>query len=460
MNHPRRHLPDHTRRHLLRSITAGATLASLARFGVTDAFAQSASDYKALVCVFMFGGNDGNNLIIPADTAGYASYAATRTAASNVNIAQNELLPFQPKGGTRVFGFHPALKKLQLLMNSGKLATLVNVGPLAAPITKTDYLANKNRPYQLFSHSDQQAQWQNVDSEEISRIGWGGRLADVVTPMNGGAAMPVTTSIAGSVIFGQGNATSMLTVPSGGTFGLTGTTGSDAITTARREALMALLEEGRDHTLIDQTAAGLKTAIGLSETVNPVLNTANATIDGLFDTQGNSLAAQLQRVARMIAKRDDFGVKRQIFFVSIGGFDTHANQLATQQNLLTQVDAALASFYDSTVALGVANQVTAFTMSDFGRTFKPAAGGGSDHAWGNHHLILGGAVKGGAMYGAFPELAVNGPNDVSSEGRWLPTTSVDQYAATLATWFGVASADLVKVAPNINAFATANIGFL
>jgi uncharacterized protein (DUF1501 family) len=451
---------NHSRRHLLQSVSAGATLASLARFGISDATAQSATDYKALVCVFMFGGNDGNNLIIPADSAGYASYAATRTAASNTNIAQNELLQFQPKGGTRAFGFHPALKKLQPLMNGGKLAALANVGPLVAPITKTEYLANKNRPYQLFSHSDQQAQWQNIDSEEISRIGWGGRLADVVTPMNAGAAMPVATSVAGSVMFGQGNASSMLTVPSSGTFGLTGITGTDAITTARRDALMALLDEGRDHTLIEQTASGLKTAIGLSASVNPVINTANTTIDGLFDTQGNGLAAQLQRVSRIIAKRGDFGVKRQIFFVSIGGFDTHANQLATQQNLLSQVDAALASFYESTVALGIANQVTAFTMSDFGRTFKPAAGGGSDHAWGNHHLILGGAVKGGAMYGAFPELAVNGPSDVSSEGRWLPTTSVDQYAATLASWFGVSSADLVKVAPNIGSFSTKNLGFV
>jgi uncharacterized protein (DUF1501 family) len=451
---------NHTRRHLLQGLSAGATLASLSRFGISDAFAQSATDYKALVCVFMFGGNDGNNMIVPADTAGYASYAATRPASSNINIAQNELLQFQPKGGTRVFGFHPALKKLQPLMNSGKLATVVNVGTLNALMTKAEYQANKNRPYQLFSHSDQQAQWQNIDSEEISRVGWGGRLADVMTPLNGSATMPVATSVAGSVIFGQGNASSMLTVPSGGSFGLVGMTGTDAITTARRDALMALLGEGRNHTLVDETAKGLKTAIDLSASVNPVINTANAVVDTLFDTQGNGLAAQLQRVARLIAKRGDFGVKRQIFFVSLGGFDTHTNQIAVQQNLLSQVDAAVAAFYESTVALGVANQVTTFTMSDFGRTFKPASGAGSDHAWGNHHLILGGAVKGGAMYGAFPELAVDGPSDVSKEGRWLPTTSVDQYAATLASWFGVSNTDLAKVVPNINAFTTKNLGFV
>ncbi len=450
---------NHTRRHLLQGVTAGATLTSLSRFAINDAFAQSASDYKALVCVFMFGGNDGNNLVIPADS-NYASYSAVRNAASNIQIAQADLLQFQPKGSTRTFGFHPSMKKLHPLMQSGKLAVLANVGPLNAPMSKADYQANKNRPYQLFSHSDQQAQWQNSNSEDFSRIGWGGRLADTIAPMNGTAAMPVITSVAGSVMFGQGNATSMLTVPSSGTFGLTGVTGTDAITTARRDALMALLDEGRDHTLVDQTASGLKTAIELSGSVNPVISTANTTVDGLFDINNNGLAAQLQRVARMIAKRGDFGVKRQVFFVSIGGFDTHANQATTQQNLLAQVDAAIGSFYQSTLALGVADQVTTFTMTDFGRTFKPAAGGGSDHAWGNHHLILGGAVKGGALYGTFPNLAISGPDDVSSEGRWLPTTSVDQYAATLASWFGVASSDLVKVVPNVNAFATKNLGFV
>ncbi|MGL4229958.1 MAG: DUF1501 domain-containing protein [Casimicrobium sp.] len=450
---------NHTRRHLLQGVTAGATLASLSRFTINDAFAQSANDYKALVCVFMFGGNDGNNLVIPADS-NYASYGAVRNAASNIQIAQADLLQFQPKSSSRTFGFHPSIKKLHPLMQSGKLAVLANVGPLNAPMSKADYQANKNRPYQLFSHSDQQAQWQNSNSNDFSRIGWGGRLADTIAPMNGTASMPVITSVAGSVMFGQGNATSMLTVPSGGTFGLTGVTGTDAITTARRDALMALLDEGRDHTLIDQTASGLKTAIELSGSVNPVISTANATVDGLFDLNNNGLAAQLQRVARLIAKRGDFGVKRQVFFVSIGGFDTHANQATTQQNLLAQVDSAIGSFYQSTLALGVADQVTTFTMTDFGRTFKPAAGGGSDHAWGNHHLILGGAVNGGAMYGTFPNLAISGPDDVSSEGRWLPTTSVDQYAATLASWFGVASGDLAKVVPNIGAFATKNLGFV
>jgi uncharacterized protein (DUF1501 family) len=451
---------NHTRRHLLQGITAGATVASLSRFGITDALAQSATDYKALVCVFMFGGNDGNNMIIPADSSGYAEYSAVRTSASNINIAQASLLQFQPKGSTRTFGFHPSLKRLHPLMQSGRLAALTNVGPLNAPMTKAQYAENKNRPYQLFSHSDQQAQWQNSDSAEFSRIGWGGRLADVITPMNNGTVMPVTTSIAGSVMFGQGSMTSMLTVPSSGTFGLVGASDTDAITTARRNALMALLDEGRDHTLIDQAASGLKTAINLSGIVNPVISTANTITDGLFNPQNSGLETQLQRVARLIAKRDDFGVKRQIFFVSIGGFDTHANQAATQEGLLSDVDSAIASFYESTLALGVANQVTTFTMSDFGRTFKPAAGGGSDHAWGNHHLILGGAVKGGAMYGDFPTLAIGGPSDVSTEGRWLPTTSVDQYAATLANWFGVSAADLPKVVPNIGAFPTKNLGFL
>jgi uncharacterized protein (DUF1501 family) len=451
---------NHARRHFLHGISAGATAATLSRLTINNAFAQSTTDYKALVCVFMFGGNDGNNMIIPADSAGYASYGAVRTSASGINIAQASLLQFQPKGGTRTFGFHPSLKRLHPLMQSGQLAALANVGPLNEPMTKTQYAESKNRPYQLFSHADQQTQWQNADSQELSRIGWGGRLADAVTAMNNGAAMPVATSIAGSVMFGQGGATNMLTVPSGGSFGLLDASTSDALATARRSALMALLSERREHTLVEHAAGGLKTAIELSGIVNPVVSSANSTTDGLFNPQNSGLETQLQRVARLIAKRDDFGVKRQIFFVSIGGFDTHANQAATQEDLLADVDSALASFYESTLALGVADKVTTFTMSDFGRTLKPAAGGGSDHAWGNHHLILGGAVKGGAMYGAFPELVIGGPNDVSSEGRWLPTTSVDQYAATLANWFGVRTDDLSTVVPNINAFATKTLGFL
>ena len=451
---------NHTRREFLHALSAGAAVASLSRFGVSPSWAQSAPvDYKALVCIFLFGGNDGNNVVIGADTAGYAEYAAVRGVSSGINITQSELLQIQPKNSSRVFGLHPSLAKVHPLFASGQLAVLANVGPLNRPTSKAAYLAGTDNPYQLFSHADQQAQWQSTSSDEPSRTGWGGRLADAVKSMNGSAAMPVTTSIAGNVLFAQGSTTSALTVPSSGTFGLTDT-GTSSAARARQQALAALLGEGRDHTLVMETADGLANAINLSTVVNPVISSNNATVQALFNTTGNSLALQLQQVAKLIAARDTFGVKRQVFFVSLGGFDTHTGQLNTQVNLLTQVGDAMKSFYDATAALGVADKVTSFTLSDFGRTFKPAAGGGSDHAWGNHHFIMGGAVKGGAMYGTFPSLALTGPDDVSSEGRWLPSTSVDQYAATLASWFGVTDAQLSTVLPNLAAFPTKNLGFL
>jgi uncharacterized protein (DUF1501 family) len=452
---------NHTRRHLLQTLSAGAAVTSLTQFGLGSAFAQTVpNDYKALVCVFLYGANDGNNMIIGADSAGYGEYNAVRGPNSGINIAQASLLQFQPKSTSRVFGFHPSLAKTHPLFASGKLAVLANVGTLNAITTKAQYLAKTDNPYQLFSHADQQAQWQSGRSDEVSRFGLGGRIADVMTAANGGSPMPVITSLSGSHLFNQGNATSPLAVPVSGSFGITGSTATDAAGRARNQALMNLLGQRSDQALIAETGDGLLNAINLSGVVNPVITANNSTVQSLFDTTGNSLAAQLQQAAKLIAARDQFAVKRQIFFVSIGGFDTHANQLVTQADLLTQVDNALKSFYDATVALGVANNVTTFTMSDFGRTFKPAAGGGSDHAWGNHQLIMGGAVKGGAMYGTFPTLALQGPDDVSSEGRWLPTTSVDQYVATLASWFGVATGDLAKAVPNINSFATKNLGFV
>lgn len=450
-----------SRRDTLKALSAGALATGLSGFTIPFASAQSApSDYKALVCIFLFGGNDGNNMIIPADAAGYAAYSAIRTADSGINIAQSDLLTFKPSNSTSSYGFHPALAPIHPLFGQGKLAVIANAGPLVAPITKAQYVAGINRPDQLFSHSDQQAQWQSSVSDQPSRTGWGGRLADAVATLNGGNTFPVLTSVAGSALYTTGNRQSPLAIPSAGSFGLTGLTATDTATRARAAALNALLQQGKDHLLVKAAAEETEQAIALSAKVNPIITANSPTVSGLFNTAGNSLSAQLLQVAKLIEARAAIGLSRQIFFVSLGGFDTHNNQLATQQTLLAYVGSAMKSFYDATVALGVANNVTSFTLTDFGRTFKPAAGGGSDHAWGNHHLVMGGAVNGGALYGTFPEHRLGGPNDVSNEGRWLPTTSVDQYASTLATWFGVPTAQLSSVAPNINAFATKNLGFV
>ncbi len=346
------------------------------------------------------------------------------------------------------------------LFGQGKLAILANAGPLLAPTTKAQYLAGGSRPDQLFSHSDQQAQWQSGISDQAARTGWGGRLADAVASMNGNSNFPVITSVAGSTLYTTGNVQSPLAVPSTGSFGLTGLTATDSMTQARAAAVSALLQEGKDHLLVKAAAEQTEQAIALSATVNPIITATNSGVTSLFSTNGNSLAAQLLQVAKLIEARATIGLSRQIFFVSLGGFDTHNNQLNTQQTLLSSLGSAMKSFYDATSVLGVADKVTTFTLSDFGRTFQPAAGGGSDHAWGNHHLIMGGAVKGGAMYGNFPALQLGGADDVSDEGRWLPTTSVDQYAATLASWFGVPAAQLASVAPNIGAFPLKNLGFV
>jgi uncharacterized protein (DUF1501 family) len=419
--------------------------------------AQAASDYKALVCVFLFGGVDGNNVLIPADTAGYGQYAAVRNAASGIQITQDELLMIQPTNLGTPFGLHPALKEIQPLFATGQLALLANVGSLTQPTTKAQYTAGI-RPENLYSHSDQQTQWQTSVAHGGSPTGWGGRVADVIAPRAGGT-FPVITSTAGVTIYVTGNASRPLSVPTSGSFGLSGFA-NNAAGNARRTALNTLLSIDRGNTFLDAASDIQQQAITLSTTVGPILASTTSTIAPLFAGQTSSIAQQLLAVAKMIEARAVTGSQRQIFFVSLNGFDTHTQEINTHLTLFGQLSPALKAFYDATAQLGVAEQVTAFTLSDFGRTFKPASGAGSDHAWGNHHMIMGGAVQGGAIYGTYPTLALTGPDDAEKEGRWLPTTSVDQYGATLARWFGVNPTDMATVFPNLAQFTPGNLGFL
>ena len=257
-----------------------------------------------------------------------------------------------------------------------------------------------------------------------------------------------------------GSAKSPLAIPTSGTFGLQGYNTANAANTARKAALQQLLDMDRDNLFVGGASDIAGTAIDLSATVNPIISNDNSAVQALFAGQTSSISQQLLAVAKLIEARNSIGIKRQIFFVSLGGFDTHTNEVNVQQTLFGQLSPALKAFYDATVQLGVASNVTSFTLSDFGRTFKPAAGQGSDHAWGNHQLIIGGAVKGGDFYGKYPALQLSGPDDVTAEGRWLPTTAVDQYAATLATWFGLAAADLPTVLPTLGNFQAGNLGFM
>jgi uncharacterized protein (DUF1501 family) len=409
---------------------------------------SDATDYKALVCVFLYGGNDANNVIIPHDDAGYASYASARGILA---IPQLSLLPITfLDGDTRDFGFHPKLPELQSLFNQGKLAMVANVGTLVGPITKSDYLSGGAAvPPQLFSHADQSVQWQS-SAPDHTNSGWGGRIADLLNSLNGNSSVSLTISVAGTNTFEVGNTVVPFQVSPVGNFALAGFKGS-ANANIRLQAFKELLAQPHNNLLEQAYADRVTRSIADNDilAVVPAFSTAFPNTD---------LGKQLKMVARFINARGNLGMQRQIFFCSVEGFDTHSGQLAAQSGLLSELSQALAAFYSATVDMGVDQQVTTFTASDFGRTFT-TNGVGSDHGWGSHQFVLGGAIQGGRLYGTLPTLAIGGPDD-TGQGRWIPTTSVDEFSATMASWFGVAASDLSTVFPNIGRFANPNLGFL
>lgn len=409
------------------------------------------SDYKALVCLFLYGGNDANNVIVPHDANGYASYAAAR---GTLAIPRESLLPLTLQSGDgRDFGFHPSLPELQSLFNQGHLGIVANVGTLVAPVTRAQYLSGGAAvPPQLFSHADQSVQWQTSVPDQPARTGWGGRMADLLRSLNGNSQISLSISIAGTNTFEVGNVVLPYSVSSNGSIGLAGFDGS-ANANIRLQAFRDLLALPHNNLFEKAYSDTVTRAIA----TNDLLTSALAGIPPLQTVfPATALAAQLNMVAKLIAARTNLGMRRQIFFCSVGGYDTHGDQLTGQANLLTELSQALNAFYAATSELGIAQDVTAFTASDFGRTF-PTNGSGSDHGWGSHQFVLGGAVQGGRLFGTFPTLAVNGPDD-TGQGRWIPTTSVDEFSATLATWFGVSNSDLATVLPNIGRFAHPNLG--
>jgi uncharacterized protein (DUF1501 family) len=446
------------------------------RFGLLQAFAQS-TDYKALVCIFLFGGNDSGNMVIPYDN--YASYATTR-AVSGLAIPQSSLLQIDvPSIGNR-FGFHPSLTGLHALWEDGKAAVVCNVGPLVEPTNRAAYTNGTVRvPFNLFSHSDQQNQWQTAVSSTASGTGWGGRLADKTTALNA-PTFPPLTSVAGTPIFVAGNVEQPLAIAPAPT-PLNTALRLDGFPSApdhdpRYITLQQQLQEDQGLTLVRGASRITTEALGVQRTL---AGAGDPVVAPFPLNPRTSLGNQLEQVAKVISVRTTLGMNRQIFFCSLGGFDTHSGQVTsatspttgTHANLLTQVSGALKAFYDATVNLGVASQVVTFTLSDFARTFVPNGNLGTDHAWGSHHFVVGGAVLGGDFYGVpgsngtvFPTLAANGPDDTdqgsSARGRWIPTAAVDQYGATLASWFGVSNADLAAVFPNIGRFDQSNLGFL
>jgi uncharacterized protein (DUF1501 family) len=463
------------------------------------AVAQSnINDYKALVCIFLGGGNDSNNLIVPTITSEYNNYAAIRTPV--LAIPQGSILPISPVNSDgHSYGFHPCCSQLQSLFGAGRLAVLFNTGTLAYPLTKAQYNSTPSkRPPQLFSHADQVTQWQTSIPDQPPVSGWGGRCADLLNSANNSStAISLGVTLAGANTFEVGNQVSEYSVSTSGAISLqpplTGTrlnTLTNILGLANQNMQAKAYADTAYHSIF--TGQTLNATIGATAdpTTTPpsqfwtVPFPGSSTFQVTTPTSGakfnSSLGPQLKMIARLIeaghrASPSGFGMKRQIFFCSVGGYDLHTGQTdvptggsvlnGAHANLFAELSQCMNAFQAAMDQIGTlhgdssfAQRVTAFTCSDFGRTF-PANGQGSDHGWGNHHLIMGGAVHGQKTYGTFPVLTVGGPDDTST-GRWIPTTACDQYFATLATWFGVDSGNLAGVFPNLGRFSTPNLGFI
>jgi uncharacterized protein (DUF1501 family) len=347
------------------------------------------------------------------------------------------------------------MPELQNLFNQGKLCLVTNVGTLVAPLTRDQYLNGTAAvPSQLFSHADQAVQWQTSVSDQQSRTGWGGRAGDLLQSLNANSKVSMSISIAGTNTFEVGNSVLPYLISSDGSLGLAGFDGS-ANSNLRLQAFKQMMALPRRNLIGQAYADTFTRAIAENEVLSAALGSV-APLATVFPQ--TDLGGQLSMIAKLVAARTSLGMNRQIFFCAAEGYDTHGDQVGAQAQLLTELSQAMSAFYSATVELGVSQQITTFTASDFGRTFA-ANGSGSDHGWGSHQFVLGGAVQGGRLYGTFPTLAVDGPDD-TEDGRWIPTTSVDEFSATLASWFGVSNGDLSTVLPNIGRFAHPNLGFL
>lgn len=443
-----------SRRGFIRAGAATVGTLALRPFGLLPALAQGGSDYRALVCVFLFGGNDSNNTIVPMDDASYKAYQSIRGPLA---LSSSALSPVTSVAGAP-YGFHLQLTELASLFTSRELAVVANVGSLVQPLTRTVYQGQQAPiPSNLFSHADQQQQWQTSIAQGNSPTGWAGRAADWVASQKlNSSSFPTFVSVTGNVLEGSGAVTSPVTVTPGRSLQLAGFNTS-AASQARWSALTSLLSLDTGVALAQAANNVLAMSIADAQALDAALSRATA-----LQTQfpKTSLGTQLQQVAQIIQAQSALGMNRQIFFTSLGSFDTHTGELATLNNLYSQLSQALAAFYDATVELGVADKVTTFTESDFNRTFQTTSGDGSDHAWGGHQLVLGGAVKGGQIYGAFPAFALAGPDDTDTRGRWIPTLSIDQYGATLCSWFGIPATAMPKVFPNLRNFSSSNLGFM
>ena len=428
------------------ALGTGAPFAvNLAALGAASA--QAANDYKALVCIFLYGGNDNHNTVIPYDAASYAGY---QNARGGIARPRDPLLPLTPLSnlGGRQFALPPELLPLATLFDAGRAAIVANVGPLLRPTTRAQY---QNRsvplPPKLFSHNDQQSVWQ-ASVPEGAQYGWGGRIGDVLASANAKSTF-TSISISGNAVWASGQATQQYQIGPGGAVTVNSLANASLFGSATASQLLRrLVTEPRTHVLENDHTRLIQRGL----TANQDLQAAMAGMPPLQTVfPDGGLAAQLKMAARLIAARNGVGAKRQVIFVSMGGFDNHAFLSATHPPLLTQLGAAISAFDAALGELNVRDQVTTFTASDFGRTLT-SNGDGSDHGWGAHHFVVGGAVRGRDICGQFPAVAL-GTNEDAGQGRLIPTTSVDQYAASFARWMGLSDTQLADVLPNLQHFS-------
>lgn len=445
------------REFLKKSATAAAVSAAFAHYpgmAYSQGIGTSApfADYKALVCVFLFGGNDSYNMLIPRSDAEYNVYANSR---QNMAIAQQDLLAINPTTGDgSQYGLHPSMAGVQGLFENGRAAFINNIGPLIQPTTKAEFMSGSaTLPPQLFSHNDQQDQWQTLKGTTVSKTGWAGRLADLIRTNVANQQLATNVSLFGNTLLQSAEETVTYVMGNTGPLQFAGF-GDDGIFLEQRAAMENIINANyssiyeRGFAEIQQRAVATADLVGDALANAPVLNT-------VFPQ--SQLGNQMRTVAQMIAVRDEMQMERQVFFVAAGGFDSHDDQIANQPGLIGGVSDAMTAFYDATVELGIADSVTSFTQSDFARTLT-SNGDGTDHAWGGVQLVVGNSIRGRDLYGTYPDLALNSDDDVGG-GRMIPTTSADQYAATLANWFGIPDGELEMVAPNLGNFVTRDLGF-
>jgi len=449
------------RSFLKRQLLLGTCVAAGFDVISSPAHAASTAGYKALVCINLAGGNDSYNMFIPTSASAYADYANARQFLA---VPRAQALPVTPATFTdgRAFGFHPSMSESKRLFDSGQLAVMANVGSLVRRITKVEYESSSGAiPEQLFSHNDQSDSWHAANANGDTGLGWAGRMMDTIYPSNY-PAPAASLSIGGNTLWQKANNVRNFEVGTKGVTARYHPYHRGEMNLKQAYEAMHKKAVSQENLLANNRAMVLGRALEYGDLINSSLENTP-----VFETPftGGRLAAQLEMVARLISARGRLGadLNRQVFHVRLGGWDTHDNQIggaedATHQALLRQLDAALGAFQNAMVQLGVQNSVTAFTTTEFGRSLTPNSSG-TDHGWGGHGLVMGGAVQGGDVYGEMPQISLDSVDTVEN-GRFIPTTSVEQYSATLARWFGLNNAELGGVFPNLGNFAETDLGFM